>query len=76
MTGSVLKNKGVGKPMSNEQKDPQSKKTPDQISDWLVIGAGIGTSLGIIFHNLPLGIGLGAALGLVFGAALSQKNKK
>jgi len=62
--------------MPNGQKDPQPKKNPDQISEWLVIGAGIGTSFGIIFHNLPLGIGLGAALGLVFGAALSLKNKK
>ena len=62
--------------MSNEQKDPQKKNSPDQIGLWLVIGAGIGTTLGIIFDNLPLGIGLGTALGLVFGAAISLKNKK
>jgi hypothetical protein len=33
--------------MSNEQKDPQQEKTPNGIS--------IGTSLGIIFHNIPIG---------------------
>ena len=64
------------KPMSNEQKDPQPKKTPNQISDWLVTGAGIGIAFGIIFDNLPIGISIGAALGLVFGAAFSLKNKK
>ena len=62
--------------MSNEQKDPQPKKTPDQIGDWLVIGAGIGVTFGIIFDNLAIGISIGAALGLIFGAAFSQKNKK
>lgn len=62
--------------MSNEQKDPQPKKTSDQIGLWLVIGAGIGVTFGIIFDNLPIGISIGAALGLIFGAALSLKNKK
>jgi len=65
-----------GKNMNNEQKDPQPKKTQDQISDWFVIGAGIGVTFGIIFDNLAIGISIGAALGLVFGAALSLKNKK
>jgi F0F1-type ATP synthase membrane subunit c/vacuolar-type H+-ATPase subunit K len=65
-----------GKNMNNEPKDPQQKKTTDQISGWLVLGAGIGVSLGIIFDNLAVGISMGAALGLVFGAALSHKNKK
>ena len=62
--------------MSNEQKDPQPKKPQDQISDWFIIGAGIGIAFGIIFDNLPIGISIGAALGLIFGAALSLKNKK
>ncbi len=62
--------------MSNEQKDPQPKKTSDQIGLWLVIGAGIGVTFGIIFDNLPIGISIGAALGLIFGAAFSLKNKK
>ena len=62
--------------MNNEPKDPKKKKTSDQISDWLVIGAGIGITFGIIFDNLPIGISIGAALGLIFGAALSLKNKK
>ena len=62
--------------MSNEQKDPQPKKTQDQISDWFVIGAGIGIAFGIIFDNLPIGISIGGVLGLVFGDAFSQKNKK
>jgi uncharacterized membrane protein len=65
-----------GKNMNNEQKDLQPKKTQDQISDWFVIGAGIGVTFGIIFDNLAIGISIGAALGLVFGAALSLKNKK
>jgi len=62
--------------MSNEQKDPQPEKTSDQIGLWLVIGAGLGVTFGIIFDNLPIGISIGAALGLIFGAAFSLKNKK
>ena len=62
--------------MNNETKDPKKKKTSDQIGDWLVIGAGIGITFGIIFDNLPIGISMGAALGLIFGAALSLRNKK
>jgi F0F1-type ATP synthase assembly protein I len=62
--------------MSNEQKDPNPKKTPYQIGLWVVIGAGIGILLGIFFHNIPTSLIFGAALGLVFGAALSQSNKK
>ena len=62
--------------MSNEQKDPQKKKTSDQIGQWLAIGAGLGVVFGIIYHNIAMGILLGAALGVVFGAAISLKNKK
>jgi uncharacterized membrane protein len=62
--------------MNNEPKDPQPKKTPDQMGLWVVIGAGIGTLLGILYHNIPIGTTMGAALGLVFGAAFSLKNKK
>ena len=62
--------------MPNEQKDPQPDKTSDQIGMWLAIGAGVGTLLGIVFHNMAMGITMGAALGLVFGAAISLKNKK
>ena len=62
--------------MSNEQKDLQPKKTPNQVGLWLAIGAGVGTLLGIVFHNMAMGITMGAALGLVFGAAISLKNKK
>jgi len=62
--------------MSNGQQDPQTEKNPDQIGLWLAIGAGIGTSLGIVFDNIPLGVTGGAALGLVFGAAFSLKKKK
>ena len=62
--------------MNNEPKDPKSKKTSDQIGLWLVIGAGLGTLLGILYHNIPMGITFGAALGLVFGAAFSLKSKK
>ena len=62
--------------MPNEQKDPQSEKDFNQIGLWLSIGTGVGTLLGIVFHNIAMGITMGAALGLVFGAALSLKNKK
>jgi hypothetical protein len=63
--------------MPNEQKDPQSKKTINPIVlQWLSIGIAIGTSLGIIFHNIPIGIGLGIGLGLIIGSALSQKDIK
>jgi len=62
--------------MSNGQQDPRPEKHPDQIGLWLVLGAGIGTALGIVFDNIPLGVTGGAALGLVFGAAFSLKNKK
>ena len=64
------------KNMSNEQKEPQPKKTSDQIGGWLATGAGIGVTFGIIFDNLAICILMGAALGLVFGAALSLRNKK
>jgi len=62
--------------MNNEPKDPQPKKTSDQIGLWLVIGAGLGTVLGILYHNISIGITMGAALGLVFGGAISLKSKK
>ncbi len=62
--------------MNNEPKDLQKKNSPNQIGDWLVIGAGIGVAFGIIFDNLAIGISIGAALGLIFGAAFSQNNKK
>ena len=62
--------------MSNELKDPETKKIPDQIGLWLAIGAGVGTLLGILLENISMGITFGAALGLVFGAALSLKNKR
>jgi hypothetical protein len=65
-----------GKNMNNESKDPQKKTSPDQIGVWLVIGAGIGVTFGIIFDNLAMGITMGAALGLVFGAAISLEHKK
>ncbi len=62
--------------MSNEQKDPKPEEKNDPISEWLVVGAGVGITLGIVFDNLAMGIGMGAALGLVLGAAISLKNKK
>jgi F0F1-type ATP synthase assembly protein I len=40
--------------MNNESKDPQKKTSPDQIGVWLVIGAGIGVTFGIIFDNLAM----------------------
>ena len=58
------------------RKTLNQRKPLDQISDWLVTGAGIGIAFGIIFDNLPIGILIGGALGLVFGAVFSQKNKK
>ena len=76
MTGTILKINMEEKPMSNEQKDPQSEKTPDQIGVWLAIGTGVGILLGIIFHNIAMGITFGAALGLFFGAAFSLKKKE
>jgi uncharacterized membrane protein len=73
---SIFKINVEDKPMSNEQKDPQSEKTPNQTGVWLAIGAGVGILLGIIFHNIAVGVTFGAALGLVFGAAFSLKNNK
>ncbi len=62
--------------MPNKEKDlkPEGKNAP--ISTWLVLGAGVGVTLGIVFDNLSIGIIIGAALGLVLGAAISLKNKK
>ena len=62
--------------MSNEQKDPKSKKTTDQLALWLSIGIALGAGLGVVFDNLPIGVALGLVLGTSVGAALSQKNKK
>jgi F0F1-type ATP synthase assembly protein I len=61
--------------MSNESKDSQPKKTPNQIGLGLVIGAELGVVFGIFYHNIPMGIIFGVSLGLIFGAALSLKNK-
>jgi hypothetical protein len=38
----------------------------------LVIGAGGGVALGLVFHNLALGIAIGAGMGMAIGAGLSQ----
>jgi hypothetical protein len=62
--------------LNNEPKDPKKKKTSDQIGIWLVIGAGIGVTFGILFDNLSIGISMGSALGLIFGTAVSLKNIK
>jgi len=62
--------------MSNEPKNPKSENTNNQIVLWLSIGIAIGTSLGIVFHNIPIGVALGISIGLIIGASLSQKNKK
>ncbi|MBK9207817.1 MAG: glycine zipper family protein [Anaerolineales bacterium] len=61
--------------MSNEQKDPQSKKTTNQLGLWLSIGVAIGTSLGVAFDNIPIGVALGIMLGTAIGTSLSQKTK-
>jgi zinc transporter ZupT len=62
--------------MSNEKKNPKSENTNNQIFLWLSIGIAIGTSLGIIFHNIPIGVALGIMIGTSIGLALSQKDKK
>lgn len=62
--------------MSNEQKDPKAENNNYQVAIWLTIGAGLGTVLGVLYHNIPIGIIMGAALGLVFGAAMAQTKKK
>jgi len=62
--------------MSNEQKDPQSEKTTNQIGQWLSIGIAIGAGLGVVFHNIPVGVAIGLMLGTSIGVAMSQKNKK
>ncbi|MCK4365295.1 MAG: hypothetical protein KAW45_04540 [Thermoplasmatales archaeon] len=43
----------------------------------LVIGAGIGASLGVIYNNIALFSAFGAGLGIVFGSMIaSSKSKK
>lgn len=61
--------------MRNQSKDPQKKKTTDQLSQWLAIGIALGAGLGIIFHNIPLGVAIGLMLVPSIGVAMSQKNK-
>lgn len=42
----------------------------------IVIGAGIGVVLGVIFENIGIGIALGTGLGVTVGALLEEKNRK
>lgn len=62
--------------MSNEQKEPETKKPIDQLALWLSIGIALGAGLGVIFDQLPLGVAIGLALGTSMGVALSPKTKK
>jgi hypothetical protein len=74
---TYFKNSVKGKiNMSNEQKDPQPKKTTNQIGQGLAIGIAIGLPLGVAFHNIPIGLVLGIMLGAAIGTSLSQKNNK
>ncbi|MGC9516552.1 MAG: hypothetical protein ACP5C3_02510 [Methanomicrobiales archaeon] len=41
----------------------------------LVMGAGIGASLGVIYNNIAIFTSIGAALGLIIGAILSNSVK-
>lgn len=41
----------------------------------IVFGAGVGTTLGIVFGNMVMGTSIGAGLGLVLGAIVASRLK-
>ena len=42
------------------------------ISAWMIIGAGFGVALGILFDSIPLGIGVGLSIGVAVGIGLEN----
>ena len=56
--------------MTNKNNGDKNKSNR---SSYLVIGILFGTTLGIIFKNLPIGLGLGAAFGILMGGANFDK---
>jgi uncharacterized membrane protein len=42
-------------------------KQSDNLGKHLIIGAGVGTIVGVIFSKLILGIVAGAAIGMIYG---------
>jgi hypothetical protein len=43
---------------------------------WLALGLGVGTALGVVFHNIAVGVGLGTALGILCSTILSKRAGK
>jgi len=41
----------------------------------MIIGAGLGVAMGIVFDNLTIGIAMGTGVGVAIGATLEQRNK-
>ncbi len=39
----------------------------------IALGAGIGTSLGVVFNNIAIGIAIGVGIGTAIGLVLSQQ---
>jgi len=55
--------------------DQNSKKTASWIGGFIVIGVGVGCSIGAMFGRLEVGLGWGIAIGLIAGVAADQIRK-
>ncbi len=42
----------------------------------VALGIGVGTALGVAFHNIAVGVALGAGIGAALGAAFTSKNNQ
>jgi len=42
---------------------------------WMVLGAGIGTALGVSFGNVAVGVAFGPGLGMLFGMYLDKRKR-
>ena len=54
--------------------EDKAKKRGTQLG--LVIGAGMGIVLGLLFGNIAIGIPVGAGVGLVFGMLFDRQKSK
>ena len=70
---SYLTTHVVNKSMSVQDSNVKQQKRPANLTGFgLVMGAGIGAALGVVFDNIGVFVGVGAGLGIVFGAALGK----
>jgi hypothetical protein len=58
----------------NLSPDSQTKPKYPINAPWLALGIGVGTALGVVFHNIAVGVSLGTVFGIL-GATLIPGKK-